>query len=307
MSQDPIQFTKQRPVDQGVPPDLSHYASPEKMKSLLEEQNKQPVKPLIKEYTGPKETIQLPSKGVFYSPESPLSSGVVDIKYMTAKEEDILMSQQLIKNGTMMDVLLRAVIVTPGVVYDDLLLGDKTAIFLHARRLAYGDVYECSQECPKCGQSSKTQLVISELQAKEFGEANHVAGTNSFEFTLPASKKVITFKLLTVGDERKIDQELKALEKVFGAKAGKASPELTTRFKYMITAIDGKEQKSAINAFVDNEMLAKDSIAFRSYLKEVSPDYKFTYQFECSSCGHSAELPYNLGADFILPDASASM
>ena len=59
----------------------------------------------------PTEVIDLPSKGYFYSKDSPLSSGQVEIKYMTAREEDILTSQNLIKKGVVIEKLIDSKII----------------------------------------------------------------------------------------------------------------------------------------------------------------------------------------------------
>ena len=75
----------------------------------------------------PTEKVSLPSKGLLYPKESPLSSGEIEMKYMTAKEEDILTNSNFIKNGTVIDKLLQSMIVTP-INYDELLVGDKNAI-----------------------------------------------------------------------------------------------------------------------------------------------------------------------------------
>ena len=88
----------------------------------------------------PTEMVSLPSKGLLYPKENPLSSGQIEMKYMTAKEEDILTNANFIKNQTVIDKLLQALI-TSKVNFDDILIGDKNAILVAARILGYGKDY----------------------------------------------------------------------------------------------------------------------------------------------------------------------
>ena len=90
--------------------------------------------------TLPTEKVELPSKGLLYSEDNPLSSGKIEMKYMTAKEEDILTNQNYIKQGTVLDKLLQSLIVSK-INYDDLIIGDKNALFIAARSLVYGGNY----------------------------------------------------------------------------------------------------------------------------------------------------------------------
>ena len=244
----------------------------------------------------PTEVIDLPSQGHFYPATSPLASGRVEIKYMTAREEDILTSQNLIKKGIVLDELLKALIVTPGVQLDDVLICDKNAIFVAARRLAYGDKYDGKSACPKCGEENEVKIDLNEVKPKEFNFAAHPKGENRFSFELPIAKKVIVYKLLTHKDEQAIDAELKGYQKV----AKSSSPEMTTRLKYMIVSVDGDETKSVIFKAVDN-MLAKDSMALRKHVRETTPDLDMTFNFTCASCSHNERMALPLGVDFFWP------
>jgi DNA-directed RNA polymerase subunit M/transcription elongation factor TFIIS len=246
----------------------------------------------------PTEFIDLPSEGYFYPIGSPLSSGRIELKYMTAKEEDILTSQNLIKKGIVLDELLKALIVTPGVKLDDLLIGDKNAIFVAARRLAYGDKYEASKvACPKCGHEQDITINLAELSNKEFDFTKYTKGENKFTFQLPTTKKNVVYKLLTHKDEQEIDSELKGLAKV---SKGGSSPEMTTRLKYMIVSVDGNSDRGEIKKFVDN-MPSRDSVAFRKVVRDNSPDLDMTFNFKCSECGHEERMALPLGVDFFWP------
>jgi len=218
------------------------------------------------EYKFPTEIVDLPSKGHFYMDGHPLSTGKVEVKYMTAKEEDILTSQNLIQQGTVIDALLQALIVDKSIKVGDLLIGDKNAIMLAARILGYGKDYDFEYD----GVEQKTDLSVLEPLDVDFSKVTR--GENQFSFDLPNSKRPVTFKLLNGNDENQIALEIKAREKISKAQ----SSELTTRLKTIILSVDGNSDKPYINNFVENEFLSVDSLAFRTYLKSITPDIDMT-------------------------------
>lgn len=214
------------------------------------------------EYKFPTEIVDLPSKGHFYVQGHPLSSGKVEIKYMTAKEEDILTSQNLIQKGVVIEKLLQSLIVDKSIKIEDLLIGDKNAVMVAARILGYGKDYKFTYD----GEEQSCDL--TSLEAVDIDFSKFPRGKNQFEYKLPNSEREITFKLLTGADENEIDKEIKALEKI----SKEQGFELTTRLKYMITSVDGKSEPSYINNFVENEFLSVDSFEFRKYLSSITPD-----------------------------------
>jgi len=234
----------------------------------------------------PTEQVTLPSKGLLYPEDNPLSKGVVEIKYMTAKEEDILTNQGYIQKGNVLDKLLESLVVSE-INLDDLIVGDKNAILIAARVLGYGGDYNFTL-------AGKEQSIdLSELDNKHFDESAITKGKNQFEFTLPHSENKITFKILTGHDEKKMDAELKGLKKL----SPNASPELTTRLKYIITSVNGDDSVKTIRDFVDNYLLARDSRALREHIKSVQPDVDLTY---VSDSGEEATIPINL--NFFWPE-----
>ena len=234
----------------------------------------------------PTEQVTLPSKGLLYPEDNPLSKGVVEIKYMTAKEEDILTNQGYIQKGNVLDKLLESLIVSK-INLDDLIVGDKNAILIAARVLGYGGDYKFTL-------GGKEQSIdLSDLDNKYFDESSITKGKNEFEFTLPHSENKITFKILTGHDEKKMDAELKGLKKL----SPNASPELTTRLKYIITSVNGDDTVKTIRDFVDNYLLARDSRALREHIKTVQPDVDLTY---VSDSGEGATIPINL--NFFWPE-----
>ena len=218
------------------------------------------------EFKLPTETIQLPSKGLLYSTDNPLSSGEIEIKYMTAKEEDILTNANYITDGTVLDRLMKSLIVSE-INYDDLIIGDKNAIFVAARILGYGKDYKFTY------QGENHTVDLSTLENKNLDESLFTRGNNRFSFTLPATKVNIEFKLLTHGDEVAISQEIKGLKKI----NSESTADLTTRLKHMILSIDGSEEKADVRKFVDNYLLAQDARALRNYINEIQPDVDLTF------------------------------
>jgi hypothetical protein len=237
----------------------------------------------------PTEMVELPSKGVLYPKDSPLASGQVEMKYMTAREEDILTNQNYIQNGTVVDKLLQALIVTP-INYGDLLVGDKNAILIASRILGYGKDYEFEY------QGVKQVVDLSEVKHKEVDNSLFKTGENKFSYKMPSTGTVITFKLLTHADELAIDQEVKGLKRL----NKDSSAELSTRLKRLITSVEGDSETKTIRDFVDNYLLARDSRAFREYIKSIQPDVDLKFYPENGPDG-GVDIP--IGVTFLWPDA----
>jgi hypothetical protein len=249
----------------------------------------------------PTEIIDLPSKGYFYSANNPLSIGHVEVKMITAKEEDILTNANLIKKGQVLDKLLESVLINKKIKIEDFLVSDINAVYVGLRRLAYGDSYgPLSVTCPSCREENKEVVInLGELKYTEFDESKFTPNENNFEFLLPYSKKTLTFKLLTSKDETAIDVEKKVNSKL----KLNTSTDLTTRFKYLITAVDGNSDKATIRKFVDEEFTSKDSFEFRKYIKEVTPVIDMGYNITCEHCNSDERIVVPMTAQFFWPDA----
>jgi len=239
----------------------------------------------------PTEVVDLPSKGLLYPEDSPLSSGKIEIKYMTAKEEDILTSANLIKQGVVVEKLLESLIVDKSIKVDDLLIGDKNAVLIASRILAYGKEYEVEVD------GRKIEVDLTQLKDNQLDDSIVTNGANEFEFELPATKRKLTFKLLTSGDERAIDEEVKGYEKIHGI-----GYELTTRLKHQIISVDGDTKRASINSFVDNEFLSRDSIAFRAYVASIMPDVDMTSSYTDEE-GNEKEFTVPMTVTFLWPNA----
>jgi len=239
------------------------------------------------EFKFPTETIELPSKGLIYPETSPLSKGTVEMKYMTAKEEDILTNQSYIKNGVVLDKLLQSLIVDKSINTDDLIVGDKNALLIASRILGYGSKYSVVIR------GKEVDIDLSTLDNKEIDFSSIERGKNEFSYTLESTGTVLTYKLLTGKDEKIIEKEIAGIKKL----NPDASPELTTRLKQMILSVDGNTEKKDIRDFVDNYFLARDSRAFREHIKNTQPDVNLNVTLDS---GEEVAIP--IGLSFFWPD-----
>jgi hypothetical protein len=240
----------------------------------------------------PTEMVDLPSKGLLYPSTHPLSSGKIEMKYMTAKEEDILTNQSFIAKGIVLDKLLEALIIDKTIKLDDLLVGDKNAILIASRVLGYGKDYDISYD----GETHTVDL--SKLENRKIDEKLFKGGVNEFEFILPTTNTKITFQLLTGILEKKIDAELKGLKKI----NKNASPEVSTRLKHIILSVDGETTPKNIREFVDNYFLAKDARALREYIIKIQPDIELLTEIENDS-GEMISIDIPISLNFFFPDA----
>jgi len=245
----------------------------------------------MSEFKMPTEAVDLPSKGLLYPKSNPLSSGNLEMKYMTAREEDILTNQSYIQKGIVLDKLLQSLIVSD-IDYNDLIIGDKNAIMIAARVLGYGKDYSFQYK----GQEVTVDLTT--MQDKPLDESLISQGINEFKFTLPKSGTNLTFKILTHGDELKIDRELEGLKKINKDNV----PELSTRLKYMITSIEDNREPKVIRGFVDNYLLAQDSRALREYIRRIQPDVDLKFDFDGPN-GVEEGVALPIGLSFFWPDA----
>ena len=251
------------------------------------------------QYGFPTEVLSLPSQGLLYPEDSPLRSGTIDVKYMTAKEEDILTSTNLIEQGVVITRLLESVIANPKVKLNDMLIGDKNAIMVGTRILGYGKDYGIILTDPDTQEKVEHIVDLTKLENKPIDEKLFENG-NSFTLELPNSKRVVGFKLLTQKDEKEIEEAMKDYEKV--EKLTGVSSNLTTRLKHQIVSIDESTDQKEIDNFVDNEFLALDTRAFRKHLEKITPDIELKFDYT-SQTGNLHKIDVPLGIDFFWPAA----
>lgn len=232
----------------------------------------------------PTETVLLPSKGLLYPEDSPLSKGELEMKYMTAKEEDILTNSNYIHNGTVIDKLLQSLIVTENVNYDELLIGDKNAIMVAARILAYGKDYSVRYR-------GRDEVIdLSKLEERNIDLKLLEGRINEFSFTMPTSKVELKYKILNHADEKAIEAELAGLAKI----DPEANAEVTTRLKFSITSVQGSKEATDIRNYVDNYLLATDARALRDEILKVSPDIDLVFYPENGPEG-GVDIPIGVG------------
>jgi len=244
----------------------------------------------------PTEEIDLPSQGRYYTDGHPLQSGKITLKYPTAKEEDIITSRNLLQKGTAIDIFLQSLVVDKTINMDDILLGDKNAIFMASRIMAYGKDYPVDVSCTACNVSNNIVIDISELQPTEIENIKKI-DTNQFSFKLPHSGKNIVFKTLSQGDDKEITSILKQTKKSLHTQS---SPEMTTRLRVAILSIDGNEDRMEIKKTVDS-MLSIDAKALRDEIDKVTPNIDMKFDFECEECGHQERMNLPLGINFFWP------
>ena len=242
----------------------------------------------MSEFKFPTEQVDLPSQGLLYPEDNPLSSGKIEVKYMTTKEEDILSNQSYIEKGIVLEKLLESVVI--GANPKDLVIGDKNAVLVATRILGYGKDYQVTLN------GEVHNIDLTTLENKEFDTSLIEKGKNSFSYKLPNTGTEVTFKILDGHDESKINRELEGLKKL-----KKVPPELSTRLKYIITSVNGESESKTIRDFVDNYLLAMDSRSLRTYLREVQPDLNLNTVLDS---GEEVRVP--LGLNFFWPEYGSS-
>lgn len=252
----------------------------------------------------PTEIVELPSKGLLYSIDNPLSSGKVEMKYMTAREEDILTTPSLIKQGVVLDKLFQSLIIGNGegkkINYGDLLAGDKNAIMIAARVLGYGKDYEIKIQAPSGEEQSET-IDLSAIENKKIDESLITPGENKFKITLPISKRVIEIKLLSHNDEKYIEEATKNAKKYNRLRG--IDSNVTIRLQRMIISVDGNTDPAYIMEFIENYFLSRDVQYVREFLNKVQPDVDLTMTFTDQGTGEEFEMQLPIGLDFFWPGA----
>jgi len=262
----------------------------------------------ILSYVSPTELVDLPSEGKFYAKGHPLHNiPTIEIREMTAKEEDILTSKSLIQKGVVLDRLLQSIIVDRNIRVEDLLVGDKNAVLVSTRVSGYGADYQTNVSCPSCGEMSKYEFDLSNrgttppidldnCDDESIAHSVKLSPDGNYFITLPKIGLTVEVRLLTGRDERHIvaTQDMKKKRKL---------PEsaLTEHFRSFIVSVNGVEDKSQINKFIE-VMPATDSRYLRKIFGKLTPNIDLTQEFVCDSCNHEQAMEVPMTADFFWPD-----
>lgn len=246
----------------------------------------------------PVDVAPLPSQGRVYPASSSLhGKDVVSIKAMTAKEEDILLSRAYSKQGTTVIELIKSCLIDKSIDPGDLLLGDRHAILVAIRITGYGADYCVDATCPSCSSTSERVFDLSTLPLRNLEIDPVKPGINEFAFTLPVTKKNVTFKFLTGKDDLEITQTNERRKKLLGEQVDNA---VTSRLAYQIVSIDGVTDRNKISTFVNN-MPARDSRALRMHIDKNEPTLEMTTTMTCDACGASSEVALPIGMNFFWP------
>lgn len=246
----------------------------------------------------PIESVPLPSRGIIYPQDSGFySKETLDIKPMTAREEDILTSRAYIKNGTVLTELMKSCLVDKSINPDNLISGDRNALLVSLRITGYGADYEVEVDCPECGAKNKQTFDLSTLKIKRLEVDPVEAGQNLFELTLPVTKKNVRVRFLTGNDE----QEMMIIAQRRKKSGFETTSTVTDRLSRSIVSIDGIKDKNKINAFVRN-IPARDSLALRKFLDKYEPGIEMKAWMTCTSCHEESEVKLPMGVSFFWPD-----
>jgi hypothetical protein len=245
----------------------------------------------------PTQPLDLPSKGLMYPESSPLSSGQVELNLPTAMHEDILTNKNFIQQGIVIDKFLQAIIASK-IDYNELLLGDKNAIMLGARILAYGSNYSFKYTPAGSMTSEDVTVDLSLLKEKEINWDQVKKGKNEFDFQLPMSGKLITYKINTHKDEMAIEAEVKGLQKI----NKNLSSDVTVRLSHSIVAVDGDRDKKIIRDFV-KAMPIRDSQELKKQITSNTPDIVMKFDFVLSNGEVVEGLNIPMTVDFFWPES----
>ena len=251
------------------------------------------------DYEVPIESVPIPSSGIIYPPESGLySKESIEIKAMTAKEEDILTSRALIEKGTVITELIKSCVIDKSINVDDMISGDRNALMTALRITGYGSEYNVQVDCPECGTTNKPTFDLAGLPIKRLEIQPVAEGSNLFEFQLPVTKKTVQFKFLTGKDEADMTT-IQERQKKQGMKSDNL---VTSRLQYSIVSINGVTDKTKINMFIRN-MPARDSLSLRKYIDSNEPGIEMKSWMQCEACHEHSEVNLPIGASFFWPDS----
>ena len=248
----------------------------------------------------PVETVPVPSRGMVYPPNSPLHSReTIDIRAMTAREEDILTSQALIRKGTVVATLLQSVVLDQNIDVGDMLLGDRNALMLATRVTGYGPKYGVEVRCPKCNFRQPYDFDLGQIPIKRLKIDPVQPGLNLFEFILPVTKRKVHFKFLTGSEEEELTEANNRRRTLMPDVDVTAL--VTTRLEAQVVSIDNVTDKTKLSAFI-RKMPAYDSRTLRGFISKNEPGMEMTQEMQCRSCNATSNIDIPIGVSFFWPD-----
>ena len=269
--------------------------------TLVNREDKQVNNPV--EIATPTMYVDLPSRGLFYPKDhSWYGKESVEIRFMTAKDEDILANKSYIQKGVVLDKLISSLLLDKKVNLDSILLCDKSALVVAARISAYGSDYSVEVSCPACEQKSKYKFDL-DLFANEFPDDEKLSDAEAFltdngtfVIELPKTQAKVEFKLLSSADDKRLTQLTETKKK-----QNLPDSLLTDQMKQYIISINDEEDKSYINRFVES-MPAFDAKFLRRMYVLLTPSVKNKQDFTCPSCFNTQEVEVPLTTSFFWPE-----
>ena len=278
------------------------------VQAVVESKPQSPTNQSGLNFVVPTEFVELPAGGRYYTEGHPLhKQDTIEIKYMTAKDEDILTSRSLLKKGLAINRFLQNIIVNRAIKVDDLLVGDKNAILTAARISGYGAEYATNTTCPACGTTDQYEFDLREgvvsgyhsdrYDADEWRGRITEAENNTFNIALPKSEVTVTVRMMTGHDETKLAKQLqnKKQQSVMGYDTN-----MTDQMRAYIVAVNGSSQLTHIHGFI-NAMPASDSRFLRGAYQALMPNYDLKQHFACETCGYEQDMEVPFTADFFWP------
>lgn len=259
-------------------------------------------------YVNPTELVEIPSEGKFYSPEHPLhNKNTIEIRQMTAKEEDILTNKSFIKKGVVIDRLLQSIIVDKSIDPASLLVGDRNAIMVAARIGAYGPKYDIALICTKCYAKEASYVDLTEVQIDKLEEViqkveklqdiKHVRMQNgNVVVQLPKSKWFAECRLLTGKNEKQLLDYIELKKK----KDSTAELELSEQLLFIVESINTVTETEKIVEAI-KLMPAYDAKFLRDKYQQLVPNVSIKKKFSCSSCEAEQEVEVPFTQEFFWP------
>ena len=242
--------------------------------------------------------VDLPSKGKFYPEGHPLhNQEQVEVKEMTAYEEDLLTSKSLIQNGVVLNKLMDSVLVDKNIKGDSLIIGDKNAVLVELRGRAYGYDYKTKVKCPSCGEASRYEFSLFEPSLIEPSEQEGVTYLENSNVMIELSNGwKIECKMLNGVDEHKIFKanEMKKKKKIDN------QPHLDL-YSSIVVSIDGHTDKDLLSKGMMS-LPSRLSREFKNKFQNSVPNVDLRQEFECSHCNYSEEMEVPLTAEFFWPN-----
>lgn len=198
------------------------------------------------------EWVELPSRGECY----PHKKSKVPVAYLTAMDENVIVSDELREKKKVAEILLNNKILDKAFDVRSLCIGDRDALLIWLRKTSYGNELKISQT------DSEGKLVekVIDLDKITYNTFNGTADENGFVEYVTDKKELIKYKLLTYEDEDFFyDKVLNLISTLTvstdgGMRIVDLMKELLTR---QTVSVNGDADRNCIVSFIDNLELSE--------------------------------------------------